>query len=190
MALVTVFALSTQDATLIAAGIAAAASVLKLVVDAISARGAAMRAAHRSILEPHLAPLGQEIHEILAGAVIVHRRAKRGAAPGESQLNAKRAAASLKERRLLLKYSLNRLHEPLRILTRTPDWVANYKGDTSGDVLIEQMQDLSKRLDAVISRSYRRGRPPSWVERRRLLREAKNVRGTWERRFGREPDTS
>jgi hypothetical protein len=46
-----VLAVSTPDATLLAAIIAAAASLLKLIADSFAERGAAMRAAHRSILE-------------------------------------------------------------------------------------------------------------------------------------------
>jgi hypothetical protein len=182
-------ALTTQDATLIAAGIAAAAALLKLVADAVSARGAATRAAHRSTLEPHLGQLGKGIHEVTAGVVLTHRRVKQGQAPGNARVNAERAAQQLKDKRLEVKYALDGTDEALRVLTRAPNWVATYQGDTSGDALVAKMQRLSKHLDDVIGRSYRRGRPPTYVERKRLERAASQTRETWERRFGRETDT-
>ncbi len=180
--------LTTQTATLVAAGIAAIAAVLKLLVDALSARGEAARAAHRTVLQPYLAPLGRGIHEVTAGVVLVHRRIKEGQAPGHALDNAERAAQTLKEHRLEVKYSLGGTDEALRVLTRAPNWVATYKGDPTGDALVERMQALSKRLDSIIARSYRRGRPPNWAERKQLSRIARQTRATWERRFGRETD--
>jgi hypothetical protein len=73
-------------------------------------------------------------------------------------------------------------------MTRAPDWVLTYKGDKSGDQLVVALRSLSKQLDELIGRSYRRGRPPTWMERRRIRRDAGEVRDIWERRFGREPD--
>jgi hypothetical protein len=183
-----VLAVSTADATLLAAVVAASASLLKLVADAFAERSAAMRAAHRSILQAHLEPLGESIHTIAAGAVLEHRRAKAGQAPGNAQANAFSAAEALKVQRLRVKYCLDGLDEPLRILTRAPDWVATYKGDPTGDKLVERLQGLSGRLDSAIARSYRRGRPPSWIERSCLRRDAQKVREIWEKRFGREPE--
>jgi hypothetical protein len=184
-----VFAISTQDATLLAAGIAAVASVLIVFLNTATNRGAAMRAAHRSILEPHLGPLGEAIHEIASGAVITYGRATRGEGPANAQVNAKNAAESLKARRPLVKYSLDGLDGPLRVLGYAPDWVATYKGDPTGQKLVDGIQDLAARLDTVIGRSYRRGRPPTWSERRGLERRTKKIRETWGRRFGREPES-
>jgi hypothetical protein len=178
---------STADATLLAAIIAAAASLLKLIADSFAERGAAMRAAHRSILEPHLEPLGESLHTIAAGAVLEHRRAKEGQAPGTAQANAFVAADALKQQRLLVKYCLDGLDEPLRILTRAPNWVATYKGDPTGDALVEALRKLASGLDSTIARSYRRGQPPSWLGRTRLNKRAKKAREIWEKRFGREP---
>ncbi len=178
------FALKTPDATLIAAGIAAATGLLKLVSDAFSARGTATRAAHRHVLEPHLAELAVNVHGVMAGAVVVHRRLKDGQAPGQALQNSQSAADALKESRLAVKYSLPGLEEPLRTLTRVPDWIATYKGDSSGDRLVERLQRLSRMVDATISRSYRRGRPPSRWEQWRLGRQTMRTRHAWENRFG------
>ena len=178
--------LTTQDATLIASGIAAAASVAKLLADALSARGAATRAAHRTVLRSHLPVLATSIHGVLAGAVLVHRRLKEDKAPGNALENAQLAATALKQVRLEIKYALPGLDEPLRTLTRAPDWIATYKGDLSGDGLIECLQRLSQLVDRTITLSYRRGRPPSRWEQRRLARAAIRARNAWGSRFGRD----
>lgn len=179
-------ALSTQDATLIAAAIAAATGVAKLVSDAMSARGSASRAAHRSVLEPHLDELARSIHGVVAGAVVVHRRLQDSKTPGKALENSQAAADALKTYRLKVKYSLPGLDEPLRTLTRVPNWIATYNGDASGDSLIVCLQQLSRRVDITIARSYRRGRPPSRWEQQRLARESIQARKAWEARFGRE----
>src|SRR5919106_6747297 len=99
-------AVTTQDATLIAAGVAAISSLAKLVADALSARGTASRAAHRTVLEPHLGGLATSIHEVVAGAVLIHKRAQEGQAPGQAGENSHRATANLKALRLEVKYPL------------------------------------------------------------------------------------
>lgn len=178
--------LTTQDATLIAAGIAAAASVAKLLADALSARGTATRAAHRTVLQPHLASLATSVHGVVAGAVLAHRRLKEARGAGKALENAKAAAVALKTYRLEVKYALPGIEEPLRTLTRVPDWIATYKGDPSGDGFVDRLQQLGRMVDDAISRSYRRGRPPTRWEQWRLSRATKRVRDAWEGRFGRD----
>jgi hypothetical protein len=174
--------LTTQDAALLAAGIAAGT---KLLTDALTARGAATRAAHRAVLQPHLSDLATTIHGVVAGAVLAHRRLQDDKTAGNALENSQCAAAALKQHRLEVKYSLPGLQEPLRTLTRAPDWIATYKGDSSGDGFIECLQRLSGMVDATITRSYRRGRPPTCWEQWRLSRETKRIRSTWEGRFDR-----
>jgi hypothetical protein len=183
-----VLALTTQTATLIAAAIGAAAGVVKLVADALSARGAASRAAHRSVLEPHLARLATSIHEVVAGAVLIHRGAQKNKVPGNALASSQRAAADLKQQRLAVKYPLPGLEEPLRTLTRAPDWAATFDGHASGDRFIACLQELGRRIDKTIERSYRRGRPPARWESWRLARQTGEVRDAWDTRFGRVPD--
>jgi len=181
--------LTTQDATLIAAGIAAATGLAKLVSDALSARGAATRAAHRTVLEPHLPRLATSIHSVVAGAVLVHRRLQNNQLPGNALEISQLGADALKTYRLEVKYALPGLEEPLRTLTRVPNWIATYKGDASGDNLIEGLRRLSRQVDKTISRSYRRGRPPARWEQWCLERANKRVRTAWEGRFGRDIGT-
>jgi hypothetical protein len=181
-----VLALTTPDATLIAAGVAAVAGVVKIASDAVSARGVATGAAHRSILEPHLPGLATNIHAVVAGAVLCHKRAKDSKPPGEALRHAKAAADVLKASRLEVKYVLPGLQEPLRTITRVPDWISTFKGDASADPFIESVQRLSRTIDATIARSYQRGRPPTRWEQWRLGRQAAGTRDAWEARFGRD----
>jgi hypothetical protein len=175
--------LTTQEATLIAAGIAAAASLAKLIMDALSARGTATRAAHRVVLEPHLPGLATSIHGVVAGAVIAHRRLSDGQEAGNALENSQEAAMILKRSRLEVKYALPGLEEPLRTLTRAPDWIATCQGKPQGDDLLDGLKRLSRLVDATITRSYQRGRPPSRWEQWRLGQTTKRVRGAWRTRW-------
>lgn len=182
-----IVALTTEDATLIAAVIAAAAGLLKLGIDAIVSLGAETRAAHREILAPHLGEIATGIHQVVAGAVLVHTRAKQGQAPGEADTKAGKAGTeALKRQRLEVRYSLAGANEALRTLSRAYDWASTFKGDASGDTFIEAVRTLGRVVDDAIARSYSRGRPPTYWERRRLDRTAKSVRAAWESRFGRK----
>lgn len=177
-----------EEATLIAAAIAAVASVAKLLADVFTARTGATRAAHRAVLEPHLCKLAVSIHGAMAGTKIVHDRAKVGQEPGNAMTSARSAAADLKSHRLEVKYSLPGLEDPLGTITRAPDWIAHYK-DGSGDALLKSLQQLGRLVDATITRSYQRGRPPTRVEQWRLQRANARARGAWSRRPRRGEDS-
>jgi hypothetical protein len=119
--------------------------------------------------------------------VLLYRRAQQGQEPGSAGVQAARGAASLKLKRLEVKYPLAGLEEPLRTLSRGYDWAATYQGDPSGEAFITHLRALSRSVDATVARSYARGIPPSWWERRRLDRQVKAVRAAWQTRFGRQP---
>jgi hypothetical protein len=180
-------AVSAQTATLVAALIAAGAALFKIVADAFAARGAEARAAHRQVLAPHLGDIGVAVHEVVSGAVLLYRRAQQGQAPGNAGVQAARGAETLKLKRLQVKYPLAGLEEPLRTLSRGYDWASTYQGDASGETFIEGLRALSRSVDATVSRSYARGIPPSWWERRRLNKQVKAVRSAWQARFHRDP---
>jgi hypothetical protein len=175
--------MTKEEVTLFAAAIAAAASLAKLISDFVSARGTANRAAHRSVLQPHLDRLAASVHGVVAGAVLIHLRYKSGQEPAHALVNATAAGADLKNHRLEIRYALPGLEAPLRTLTRAPDWSCTYRGDASGDVLVWSLEQLGRRVDRTVSSSYRRGRPPSRWEQRRLRGANRLARFAWERRF-------
>jgi hypothetical protein len=180
-------AISAQNATLVAAVIAAGAAILRIVTDAFGARSAEARAAHREVLAAHLGDIGVAVHEVVSGAVVLYRRAQQGQAPGNAGTQAARGAQTLKLKRLQVKYPLAGLEEPLRTLSRGYDWASTYQGDPSGERFIEALRALSRSVDGTVSRSYARGIPPGRWERRRLDQRAKAVREAWHDRFRRDP---
>jgi len=142
------------------------------------------------VWELHLGDIGVAVHEVVSGAVLLYRRAQQGQAPGNAGLQAARGAKTLKLKRLEVKYPLAGLEEPLRTLSRGYDWASTYQGDASGEAFIEALRALSRSVDATVSRSYARGIPPSWRERRRLSKQVFKVRAAWQARFDREPPDS
>ena len=53
--------MTTEQATLIAAVIAAVAATLQIVISAITSRNSEFRAAHRRMLEPHIQDIGLSV---------------------------------------------------------------------------------------------------------------------------------
>ena len=138
-------AVTTDQATLVAAAIAAAATLTKLGVDILAARGAEARAAHRNVLAPHFAELGTAVHEVVSGAVLAHRLRKERRTIGRAAVQGPRGAEVIKRKRLELKYSLRGLEEPLRTPSRGYDWTATYDGHDAGDAFVEEF-DREKAL--------------------------------------------
>lgn len=174
-----------STATLVAAGIAAVAAIFTLLATLLGDRRAEMRAAHRLALQAYLEPLGEGIHRTAASATILRRRFVEGSDPTPWRDAGRTGADALKDVRSKVKYTLYGLDEPLRTLSRMPEWVATYKDvpKTNADELLEAMQTLAGSVDAAIRRSYRRGLPPGWIRRWRLKRLTAKVRRLWGERF-------
>lgn len=167
-------------ATLVAAGIAAVAALLSLLTTFLGDRRAEMRAAHRVALQTHLETLGEGIHKTAASATILRRRFLEGSDPAPWRDAGRTGAKALKAVRPKVKYTLYGLDEPLRTLSRMPEWVATYKDvpKTNAEELLKAMQKLAASVDAAIRRSYRRGLPPGWIRR-----WCAKVRRLWGERF-------
>jgi hypothetical protein len=84
-----------------------------------------------------------------------------------------------------VKYTLYGLDEPLRTLSRMPEWVATYKDvpKTNADDLLEAMQRLAVAVDDAVRDSYRRGLPPGAIRRWWLSHLTSKVRELWGKRF-------
>ena len=74
--------MSAENATLIAAAIAAAAGILTLILTNAGTRSAEARAAHRAALAPHLSEIGLAIHEAIAAGHNDPPAAQSGSAAG------------------------------------------------------------------------------------------------------------
>jgi hypothetical protein len=176
-------------ATLIAASIAAAASVIALVTNLLAGRRAEARAAHRQLLQPFLADLSEGVHELLATATILRQRALKGQDTQTWITRGAVAAEKLKAIRPRIRYLLDGLDEPLRVLSRIPEWIATYRdvGDGSAELLMKRARRLAGLVDRTIARSYRRGLPPGAVVRWRARRSASALRTVWANRFQSPP---
>ena len=161
-------AISIETATLAAAGIAAAASVVGLIANVYAKSSAEMRAAHRATLHEDLATLGESLHQIMACADIL-LRAKSEESLKTWRARGKVAAESLKNLRPKLRYPLWGLDEGLRVLSYIPDWTDHARVNPEGAKrLVRQADRLRRVLDNSIRRCYRKGRCPSLLERLRV----------------------
>ena len=153
--------MTAQEATLIAAVIAAVASVSKLLFDRFSEN----RSSFRALLQPLVAELGESLHGIVSTCNVMGRA-------GGDQRHAnwhKKAEAErdkLETLRPKLRYPLWGLDEGLRVLIRLPEWTAHARGQTKRlELLNERATRLRKFLDVVVLRCYRNGRLPDAFER-------------------------
>lgn len=121
--------------------------------------------AHRQTLGPHVADLGEAIHEVVALSNIVFKRTQQGRDLEDWLADAEAAAKDLKKLRRKLRYPLWGIDEGLRSLSRLPDWVGHVRHDQSkSQRLLEDATNLSQALNRVIQKSYLRGRPPRFYE--------------------------
>lgn len=172
-----IFAVSQASATFAAALIAAVAAVSSLVVTTIAAYRREMRDAQRQALQPHLAPLADAIHQTVATS-FNQQKARTPQAADRWRARGQEAAATLETTRLAVRYPLPGLDDGLNNLRRVPDWVAHRRGRPEIDELLKQADALASALHATIEKSWRHGRPPGWLPRRRLRRQVESLRAT------------
>ncbi len=153
--------MTAQEATLIAAVIAAVASVSKLFFDRFSEN----RSSFRALLQPLVADLGESLHGVVATCYVMARSNS-----DEQHANwhdkAKRERDKLKALRPKLRYPLWGIDDGLRVLLRLPEWTAHARGQPQRlDLLIVRATRLRETIDAVALRCYRNGRLPNFFER-------------------------
>ena len=150
--------------TVVAALIAATASLLVLILNLDAQRRAELRLAHRKFLETHLPALSAALHEIVATSNVIVKR-KPGSTLASWQKRSEKAQQELKNLRPKLRYPLWGLDEGVRVLTRLPGWVMHLRDRPQHAALLLKRADrLRRRLDRSIQRSYRHGRPPVGYE--------------------------
>jgi hypothetical protein len=173
-------AMQPQQATLIAAAVAAGASLITLVVTVVSKRGAESRAAQRAVIANELKGIGRAIHEVLALTNIQLKVLKETQHPEKYRLAAD-AAKRVKETRLEVRYTLWGLDEGFRTLARLPDWIGHAKPNpTVAAELFELGRRLGQELDLAVRTAYIKGRTPSWWRTYWVKRRAKELRERYE----------
>ncbi|WP_157982645.1 hypothetical protein [Simplicispira lacusdiani] len=168
--------MTAQETTLIAAVIAAFASVAKLFFDRFSEN----RSSFRALLQPLVAELGEALHGIVSTCNVMGR-----VSGDTSYANWRKKAEverdKLKELRPQLRYPLWGIDEGLRVLIRLPEWTAHAKGQTGRLVLLNKRATrLRGLLDVVALRCYRNGRLPDALERLQVRLYAWHCRRVFE----------
>ena len=167
--------------TLIAAAIAAFASVLTLALRATSKRKAELREINRQALEPFVVELGESIHNLVACSFMIFRY------QGDSRQQPKWRARAEAAREVLLsvrpkvRYQLWGLDTGLRVLIRLPDWIVRKHADMDKTTaVLDAAGELCEALDLSIQKCYRFGRPPNAIERKRVERKVTALGKHWD----------
>jgi len=152
------------QATLVAALVAAIASIFTLVINIRAASSAEMRLAHRQALEKYVHELSGAIHSTIATANIL-TKAKTEPALQNWRDRADEAQAKLKELRILLRYQLWGITDAIGTLSRLPDWVENSRRfPEHSQKVFSKGRALGRHIDIAIRNSYLQGRRPTWLE--------------------------
>lgn len=180
-------------AAVVSASIAGAIALVKTLADLAGGGRNAARQAHRDLLGAYLADLGRDIPGILAASTVYHSRAASGQSVASWQARAEAHASGLKGLRSNLRYLLYGADEGFRVLARVSSWIQHFgKSSTDGEHFLASADELRERLDRTIAKSYRRGEPPTWWDRRMIDRAAAGVTEVWAARMGpnsaEEPD--
>jgi len=168
----------TTTATLIAAAIAAAASIITLVLRLSSDRSAEARRAYREGLGPVIQELGNALHMTVACSVLSIRDQETSNRDYWESRKA-HARAALRKLRPQLRYQLWGMDDGLKAMICLPDWVTT-NNERDYDHLLNAATDLRRALDESIRRCYHGGRPPSLVERLVISYRVQKLRGVWE----------
>ncbi|MEK9509442.1 hypothetical protein WI460_14695 [Gemmatimonadota bacterium Y43] len=176
--------MTSDDVTLIAAGIAATASLVALGFNIWNHRSSETRAALRVILAPVVDELGERIHEVVAMSTMMSK-----ADSEQSRLKwreqAAAAAEKLKRARRRVRYSLWGLDEGLRTLARTPDWISHLSAaPVSAKQLLDASGELAEALDEAVRSAYLTGRPPKQKDVKKADAAADKVRSLRDRIMG------
>ena len=153
--------MTTQEATLVAAVIAAIASVLKLFLD----RFAEGRTSTRQLLQPLIAEMGEAVYGVVAtSSVLIEAETPKKF--GSWYAKACREREKLQKIRPKLRYPLWGIDEGLRVLQRLPDWCSHARADKDrASRLLKHASNLRHINDVTALRCYRDGRQPNAVER-------------------------
>lgn len=153
--------MTAQEATLIAAIIAAVASVAKLFFDRFSEN----RSSFRALLQPLVAELGEALYGIVATCTVA-TKAQSDRRFSTWYSKSLREKEKLKALRPKLRYPLWGIDEGLRVLIRLPDWLQHARKDKArAGLLVRRATRLRSLMDAVALRCYRNGRLPDAMER-------------------------
>ena len=165
-----------EKVTLAAALIAAAGSIVGVILQVFASRSSEMRAAQRATLRPYLARLSTNLHQVVAISNIYIKRY-----PNHDVENwrerGKEAQEKIKELRWEVRYFLWGLDEGLRTMSHFFDWVTHLQDyPDEAAQLLKRGDELRIALDNAIRNAYLRGTAPSWIDRWKVSKSAQRVR--------------
>jgi hypothetical protein len=168
--------MNREEATLIAALIAAGASAFTVATNLRAQKSAELRASYRESLEPHISELGEALHEIVAATNIYLFKARSDESRGKWRQKHENARDRIKERRTKVRYQLWGIDDGIRIISRVGDHSTHLTDDEPrANRLIKAATTLRKKLDRVIMKCYQRGSAPTLLESWSVRMAAKKV---------------
>jgi hypothetical protein len=158
--------IDAQMATLIAAAVAAIASLINLAANIYFSRRANREAQYRELLKPHITQLGDDLYQTIACCRIISRIADKNKDPQKWLERARDACNRVKELHRKLKYPLWGVSDGLRNLTLLANWIDHsQERQKQRDALLLAADNLRLILDGVIREAFISGTPPSiWAQ--------------------------
>lgn len=175
--------MTTQEATLVAASIAAIASVLKLFFD----RFAEGRSSTRQLLKPLIAEMGEAVYSVVATCkVLIETETPQKFKSWYGK--ACREREKLKVLRPKLRNPLWGIDEGLRVLERLPDWCSHTRTDKNRAAkMLKHASALRHVIDITALRCYRGGIQPQIHERLQVIYHSWLCRRVFENGLPNEP---
>jgi len=154
--------MTQPDATLIAAVVAATATILTLLFTVLNKRGEEFRTAQREVIASDLKAVGKAVHEVIALANIQFK-VQDTPQHAERYKAAVEAAKRLKAMRLDVRYTLWGLDEAFRTLAKLPDWLGHAKPshEVAAKLLVEG-RAIGTQIDLAVRSAYLAGKSPGW----------------------------
>lgn len=172
-------------AAIVSASIAGAITLIKTLADLAAGGRKSARDAHRELLGAYLADLGRDLPGVVAASTVYHSRLRLGQNVASWQAKAEAHSTGLKGLRSRLRYLLYGADEGLRVLSRVASWIQHFGSHPEdGDRLLAAANQLRERLDRTVAKSYRRGEPPTWWDRKRIDKAVRGLVKVWEDRMG------
>jgi hypothetical protein len=159
--------ITAEEATLYAALIAAAISLITLVFTLMASRSTDLRAARRATLSTSFSELGALLYELVALSVKM-KQMKSGEKFDEVRKRAEAASEKIDDLRRKTRYPLWGLDEGLRTIRWVPVYIAHMKHERDGErarKIIELSTSLRETIDLAICYAYFTGKPPTRIQK-------------------------
>jgi hypothetical protein len=171
--------LTQPFATLIAASLALAISLITTFITLWNSRRQDSRGAFRELLTSNVAELSEALHEVVAAADVL-LKTRSDVSHKAWCLKGKAAKNKLIACRSRLRYPLWGITDTLTTLSRVPSWAAHAKRyPESAKRLVAAGDELRKRIDDAVFYSVMKGRRPKRRLRAKVLKAEKELLGIY-----------